>query len=55
MYGTVTRRVDIYSLTTESAVADGFTFVVNCNDAEKDVSVTSLPNPRIKDLKRKYP
>ena len=54
MYGTVTRRVDIYSLTIESAVAVGFTFVVNCITAEKDV-LTSLPNPRIKDSKRKYP
>ena len=54
MYGTVTRRVDIYSLTMESAVVDGFNFVVDCLNAEKDV-LTSLPNPRIKDLKRKYP
>ena len=54
MYGTVTRRVDIYSLNIESAIVDGFTFVVNCINAEKDVS-TSLPNPRIKDLKREYP
>ena len=54
MYETITRRVDIYSLNIESAVADGFTFVVNCINAEKDV-LTSLPNPRIKDLKRKYP
>ena len=53
MYGTVTRRVDIYSLTIESAVVDGFTFVVNCINEEKDV-LTSLPNLRIKDLKRKY-
>ena len=53
MYGTVT-RVDIYSLTIESVVVDGFNFVVDCINAEKDV-LTSLPNPRIKDLKRKYP
>ena len=33
---------------------DGFNFVVDCINAEKDV-LTSLPNPRIKDLKRKYP
>jgi len=54
MYGTVTRRVDIYSFTIESAVVDGFNFVVDCINAEKDV-LTSLPNPRIKDLERKYP
>ena len=54
MFGTVTRRVDIYSLTIQSAVVDGFNFVVDCINAEKDV-LTSLPNPRIKDLKRKYP
>ena len=54
MYGTVTRRVDIYSLNIESAFVDGFTFVVNCIKAEKDV-LTFLPNPRIKDLKREYP
>ena len=34
MYGTVTRRVDIYSLNIESAVLDGFNFVVNCINAE---------------------
>ena len=54
MYGTVTRRVDIYSINIGSAFVGGFTFVVNCINAERDV-LTSLPNPRIKDLKREYP
>ena len=54
MYGTITRRVGIYSLTIESTVVDGFIFVVDYINAEKNM-LTSSPNPRIKDLKRKYP
>ena len=48
MHGTVTRRVEIYSMNSQSVVVNGFDFDVNCINAEKDV-LTFLPNPRIKD------
>ena len=53
MYGTVTRRVEIYGIKIESTAVDGFSLEVNCINAEKGV-LTYLPNPRIKDLKQRF-
>ena len=53
MYGTVTRRVEIYGIKIESTAVEGFSLEVNCINAEKGI-LTYLPNPRIKDLKQRF-
>lgn len=50
MYGTVTKRVDIYRLHIQSTVVDNFGLDVDCINAEKGV-LTYLPNPKVKVLK----
>ena len=52
MYGTVTRRVEIYGIKVEST-AVGFSLKMNCTNAEKGI-LAYLPNPRIKDLKQQF-
>ncbi|XP_078361896.1 uncharacterized protein LOC144646227 [Oculina patagonica] len=51
MYGTVDRQVEIYKVTVESNVIEGFGFELECINAEKPV-LTHLPNPRISELKK---
>ena len=36
MYGTITKQVEIYPITVESNVVDGFTIDLNCINAEKE-------------------
>lgn len=54
MYGTVTKRVELHSVNIQSTAIEGFNLDVQCINAEKDI-LTFLPNPRIKELKRRYP
>ena len=51
MYGTITRRVEIYEIKIKSTAVEGFSFIVNCINAEKGV-LTCLPNPRVKTRNR---
>ena len=53
MYGTVTKRVDIYDIHIESAAVVGFSLDVECINAEKGI-LTNLPNPNVEDLKRNF-
>ena len=53
MYGTVQRRVQIFKVTVQSNAVDGFHFNLKCINGEKD-TLTYLPNPRVKTLKKKY-
>ena len=53
MFGTVQRRVQIFKVTIQSNAVDGFRLDLKCINGEKDM-LTHLPNPRIKDLKKKY-
>ena len=53
MYGTITKQVEIYPITVESNVVDGFTIDLNCINGEKEF-LTYLPNPRISNLKKRY-
>ena len=53
MYGTVTRRVQIYKVTVQSKVIEGFSLELKCINGEKDI-LTYLPNPNLKALKKKY-
>ena len=53
MYGTVTKRVEIYRINVTSNAVEGFSLDVDCVNAEKPVR-THLPNPKITELKRKF-
>eukprot|EP00794_Sanderia_malayensis_P010114 gene10114-11147_t len=53
MYGTVTRRVEIYKVKITSDVVEDFEMELTCINGEKEI-LTVLPNPRIKALKKKY-
>ena len=53
MYGTVTKRVEIYRINVTSNAVEGFSLDVDCINAEKPV-LTHLPNPKITELKRKF-
>ena len=53
MYGTVTRRVEIYKVKITSDMVDDFEMELTCINGEKEI-LTFLPNPRIKSLKKKY-
>ena len=52
MYGTITKDVKIYFITTASQIYDDFTVAVDCISAKKDILV-QLPNPNIRELRRK--
>ena len=54
MYGCVTRKVEIYTITLFSKEDSDFSMTIECVNAEKDV-LTYLPNPKIKKLKKRYP
>ena len=54
MYETVTKKVEIFSITVASTAVEGFSFEVLCINAEKPI-LTYLPNPRIEQLKQRYP
>ena len=54
MHGTVTRKVEIYSITIALTAVERFSFDVRCINAEKPI-LTYLPNPKIKQLKKRYP
>lgn len=53
MYGTVSRRVEIYQVKVSSDVLEDFEMNLTCINGEKEI-LTYLPNPRIKSLKKKY-
>ena len=53
IYGTVSRRVEIYQVRVSSEVVDDFKLALSCISGEKEV-LTLLPNSRIKALKKKY-
>ena len=53
MYGTVTRRVEVYKAKITSDVVEDFEMDLMCINGEKEI-LTFLPNPRIKSLKKKY-
>ena len=46
MYGTVTRRVQIYKVTVQSKVIEGLSLELKCINGEKDI-LTYLPNPNL--------
>ena len=54
MYGRVDKRVEIYKVRVESNVIDVFGIELQFINADKLV-LTHLPNPRIPELKTKYP
>jgi hypothetical protein len=54
MYGTVNKVVEIYEVTLELLAVSGYERTIECINAEKEV-LTTLPNPRITDLKRRNP
>ena len=54
MYLTMTRKVEINSITIASAAVEWFLLEMHCIKAEKPI-ITYLSNPRIKQLKQKYP
>eukprot|EP00794_Sanderia_malayensis_P000914 gene914-221_t len=54
MYGTVRKIVEIYKVTLQSQIDNGFSVEIECINAEKDV-LTTLPNPNIKALKERLP
>jgi hypothetical protein len=54
MYGTVDKVVEFYEVTLESLAVSGYEITIECINAEKEV-LTTLPNPRITDLKRRNP
>ena len=53
MFGTMWRKVEVYNITIQSLAVKGFSFGVECVNAEKDV-LTYLPNPNIHVLKKQY-
>jgi len=53
MFGTTRRNVEVYNVKIESLAVEGFSFDVECINAEKNV-LTSLPNPNIHNLKKQY-
>ena len=53
MYGTVTRRVEIYKVKITSDVVEDFEMELACINGEKEI-LTFLPNSIIKSLKKKY-
>eukprot|EP00794_Sanderia_malayensis_P001891 gene1891-2146_t len=54
MYGTVRKIVEIYKVTLQSQIDNGFSVEIECINAEKDV-LTTLPIPNIKALKERLP
>ena len=52
MYGTVTRKVEIYSITIVSKAVEGFSLDVRCINSEKPI-LTYLRNSRIVQLKQR--
>ena len=53
MFGTTRRNVEVYNVKIESLAVEGFSFDVECINAEKNV-LTSPPNPNIHNLKKQY-
>eukprot|EP00794_Sanderia_malayensis_P020737 gene20737-22768_t len=53
MHGTVQRRVQVFKVTVHSNAVYGFRLDHKCINGEKD-TLTHLPNPRVKALKKKY-
>ena len=53
MYGTVKRRVQVYKVNVTSESIDDYSLSLNCINGEKNI-LTYLPNPKIKELKKKY-
>lgn len=53
MFETMRRNVEVYNMRIESLAVEGFSFDVECINAEKNV-LTSLPNPNIHNLKKQY-
>ena len=53
LHGTTRRNVEVYNITIQSLAVEGFSFEVECVNAEKDV-LTYLPNPNIHALKKQY-
>ena len=54
MFGTATKRVEIHRISIFLNAVEGFSFVIDCINAEKPV-LTYLPNPGIEQLKQRYP
>ena len=54
MFGTVTKHVEIYRVSIFSNAVEGFSFDVDCINAEKP-KLMYLPNPRNEQLKQRYP
>ena len=52
MYGTVTRKVEIYSITIVLTAVEGLSFDVRCINSEKPI-LTYLRNSRIAQLKQR--
>ena len=53
MFGTVTRKVEIFEVKVRSNEIEGFEMNLECVNAEKS-TLTSLPNPHFKELKGKH-
>ena len=53
MYGTVKRRVQSFKVNIQSNAVERFCLDLNCINGEKDL-LTYLPNPKVKQLKKKY-
>ena len=53
MIGTTRRNVEVYNITIQSLAVEGFSFEVECINAEKDMQ-TYLPNPNVTALKKHY-
>ena len=53
MYGTVKRRMENFKVNIQSNAIEGFSLNINCINGEKDL-LTYLPNPKVKELKKKY-
>ena len=53
MFQTTGRNVEVYSITIQSLAVEGFSFEVECVNAEKDI-LTYLPNLNIQALNRQY-
>ncbi len=54
MYGSITKIVEVYKVTVESTIGNGFKIDLECINAEKAV-LTLLPNPNVELVKRKQP
>ena len=53
LYGTVDKRLEIHNVTLELITIPEFWIKVECTNEEKEI-LTLLPNPMIKDVKKRF-